>query len=92
MATLVLRPVHDNVSAEEKSCKGSPFGPSGPSSLKIIFALLTEVIAVYVQITIVHLWYLSLKKLLTLHWKLSRFLVQLQVGPHELFEQFIGRG
>ena len=57
----------------------------------MIFALLTEVIAVHVQLIIVYLWYLSLKGLLMLYWRLFRFLIRLQVGLHEFFEQFIGR-
>ena len=55
MATLALRPMHTNVSAEEKSCKRRPIGPSGPSSLTMIFVLLTEVIAIYLRLTIVRL-------------------------------------
>ena len=89
---LVLCPVHTNIFAEEKSCKESPVGPSGPSSFKIIFTLLTEVIAVHVQFTIIYLWYLSLKGSLALCWRLFRSLVWLQVGFYELFEQFIGKG
>ena len=87
---LVLRLLYINTPTQKKSCKESLVGPIGPSSLKIIFAQLIKVIAVYVWLTIVHLWYLSLKKLLALRWKLSRSLVWLQVGPHELFKQFIG--
>ena len=56
----------------------------------MIFALLTEVIAVHVRLTIVHLWYLSLKGLFALLRRLSRSLVRLQVGLHEFFEQFLG--
>ena len=92
MATLVLRPVHTNVPVEESSYKGSPVGPRGPSSLKMVFALLTEVIAVHMRLIIIYLRYLSLERSLTLCWKLSRPLVQLQVGLYEFFEQFIGRG
>ena len=92
MALLVLRLANTNILAKERSCKRSPVVPSGPSSLKMIFALLTKVIAVYVWLTIVHLWYFSLKGLLALRWRLSRSLVWLQVGLHELSEQFIGRG
>ena len=92
VATLVLRLVHTNVLAEEKSCKGSPVGPSGPSGLKMVFALLTEVITVYIQVIIIHLRYFSLERSLALCWRLSRSLVWLQVGLYEFFEQFIGRG
>ena len=86
MAPLVLRPADTNIPAEEGSCEKSPVVPSGPSSLKIILALLTEVIAVHVGLTIVHLWYLGLKGSLALRWRWSRSLVRLQVGPHELSE------
>ena len=66
MVTLVLRLAHTNILAEEKSCKGSPVDPSGPSGLKMVFALLTEVIVVYMQLTIIHLQYLSIERLLAL--------------------------
>ena len=79
---LILRPAHTNVSTEERGYKRSPVCLNGPSSLKMIFALLIKVIAVYVQFTIVHLWYFSFKRLLALRWRLSRSLVQLQVGSH----------
>ena len=92
MATFVLRPAHINVSAEEKSCKRSLVGLGGSSGLKIVFALLTEVIAVHMQLTIIHLRYLSLERSLALRWRRSRPLVRLQVGLYEFFEQFIGRG
>ena len=72
---LVLHPAHTNVSAEEKSCKGSLIGPGGPSGLKIVFVLLTEVILVYMRLTIIHLWYLSLERSLALRWRMSRSLV-----------------
>ena len=92
MTILVLCPAHTHAPVEEQSCKGSPVWLSGPSSLKMIFALMTKVIAVYVWLTIVHLWYLSLKGLLTLRWRRFRSLVQLQIGSHKLSEQFIREG
>ena len=62
----VLRPAHTNIFAKERSYKRSPVGSGGFSNLKMIFALLTEMIAIYMQLTIIHLRYLSLKKLLEL--------------------------
>ena len=91
MTALVLRPLYTNTLTKEKNYKGSLIGPNGPSSLKIIFALLTKVVAVHVELSIVHIRHLSLKRLLMLCWRLSRFLVWLQVGLHKLSKQFIGR-
>ena len=54
----------------------------------MIFTLLTEVIVVYMRLTIIYLWYLSLKVLFTL--RLSKSSVRLQVGFHKFFEQFLG--
>ena len=90
MATFVLRPLHTHVSAEKKSCKESPVGFSNPRSLKMVFALLTKLITVHMQLTIVHFWDLSLNGLFTLRRRLTRSLVRLQIGSHKLFEQFIG--
>ena len=89
---LKLRPVYTNVPMEKKSCKKSLVGSGGPSSLKLIFSLLKKVIAVYMQLTIIHLWYLSFKRLLALCRKLSRSLNCFQVSFHELSEQFIRKG
>ena len=86
MTTVELRLTHINVLPKKKSCKGSPVGPSGPSSLKIVFALLAEVVAVHMQLTIVYLRHLSLKELLALRGRLFGSLVQLQIDLHELFE------
>ena len=52
---LKLYLVHTKVPPEKKNRKKSRVGPGGSSSLKMIFAILTEVIAVYVQFTIIHL-------------------------------------
>ena len=84
-----MRPAHTYVFTEKKNCKRSPVGPSGQNGLKIIFALLIKVVAAHVQLSIVHIWYFSLKRLLALHWRLSRFLIWLQISLHELFEQFL---
>ena len=54
----------------------------------MIFALLTEVIAVHMGLIIINLWNLSLKVSFAL--QLSRSLVRLQVGLHKFFEQFLG--
>ena len=66
MVMLELHPAHSNIPTEKKGRKKSPVGPSGLSSLKIIFPLLTEVIAVHMQLTIIYYWYFSLKDLLAL--------------------------
>ena len=89
---LLLRPAHTNGPAEEKSCKKSLVDPIVPSGLKMVFALLTEVIAVHMWLIIIHLWYLSLESPLALRWSLFRSLGRFLVGLHEFFEQFIGRG
>ena len=81
-----------NISKKKKSCKWGLIGPNSPRSLKIIFTLLAEVIAVHVQFTKIYIWHLSFKMLFVLLWRLARSLVGLQVSLHELFEQFIGRG
>ena len=73
---------------QKRSCKGSPIEPGSSDSLEIIFALLIEVIVVYIGLTIIYLWYLNLKVSFAL--RLSRSLVCLQVGLYEFFEQFIG--
>ena len=56
----------------------------------MILALLTEVIAVHMWLTIIYLYYFSFKGLFALRRRLSRFLVCLQVGFYKFFEQFIG--
>ena len=91
VAMFELCPAHTKILTEKKSCKRSPVGPGGPGSLKVIFALLTEGIAVHMRLIIIYLWYFSLKGLFALCWQLSRSLVQLQVSFYEFFEQFIGR-
>ena len=88
MAMVKLRPAHINVLTKKKLQKSS-VGPGGPNGLKMIFIPLTELIAVHMQLTIIHFSYFSLKRLLVLYWRLSRFLVCFQVGFYELFEQFI---
>ena len=91
MTALVLSLLHANASTKKKSCKKSPVGPGGPSGLKIIFALLTKVVVVYVWLSKVYIQHLSLKRLLTLCWRLSRSLVWLQISLHKLSKQFIGK-
>ena len=49
----VLLPAKKNPILEKKSCKRYALMALGPSCLKMVFALLTEVIAFYVQILIV---------------------------------------
>ena len=88
IAIFVLCPVHTNIPTKKGSCKGGPIEPSSPDGLEIIFASLTEVIAIYMGLTIIYLRYLSLKSSFAL--RLFRSLVRLQVGLHEIFEQFIG--
>ena len=90
LAMFELCPVHTNIPMKKRSCKRSLVGPDGFGVLEIIFALLTEVITVHMQLIILYLWYLSLKGLFALCWRLSRYLVCLQVGLHKFFEQFIG--
>ena len=92
LPTLVLRPAHTNIPAEEKNCKESPVGSSGLSVLKMVFALLTEMIAVYMRLTIIHLRYFSLERSLALRWRLFKSLIRLYVGLYEFFEQFISGG
>ena len=89
--TLELRSSYVDVCTKKKSSKRGLVGPDGPRSVKIIFTLLAEVVAVYVQFTIIYIWHLSLKGLFALLWRLARFLVGLQVSLYESFEQFIGR-
>ena len=75
---------YTNIPTEKKSYKKSLIEPDSPGSLEIIFALLIEVIAVHIKLTIIYLWYFSLKGLFA--FRLSRSLVCLQVGPHKFFE------
>ena len=89
MTTLELHLVYTNIFTKKSSYKESLVGPISPNGLKIIFTLLTKVIVVYVLITIIHLQYFSLIGLLALWRRLFMSLVWLQVGLHELFEQFI---
>ena len=79
--------MHTNVPTEKGSYKGSPIELGSPDGLKIIFAQLTEVIAVHMGLTIIYFCYFSLKDLFAL--RLFKSLVRLQVGLHKLFEQFI---
>ena len=72
---------------EKESCKESLIEPGSSDGLEKIFALLTEVIAVHMGLTIIYLWYLSLKVLFAL--RLSKSLVRLQIGLHEFLEQFL---
>ena len=90
MATLKLYLAYIKILMEKESCKKCSIGLGSPGNLKIIFALLTEVVEIYVQFIIIHFQYLSLKMLLALCQRLSKSLVLLQVGFHKLFEQFIG--
>ena len=46
----------------------------------MIFTLLAEVVAVYVQFTIVYIRHLGLKGSFALFWRLTRSLVRLQVS------------
>ena len=87
--TLELYPVRTNIFTKKRSYKKSLVGPNNPSSLKIIFVLLAKVVVVYIQITIIHIQHFSPKKWLALCQRLSKSLVWLQVGLHELFGQFI---
>ena len=82
--------LYTNVHTEKRSCKGNRVSPGGPNGFKIIFALLIEVIAVYIQLIIIYLRYFSLKGSLALRQWLSRSLVCLQVGLHKLLELIIG--
>ena len=91
MIALVPRLSYIKAPTKKQSYKRSPVGPGGPGSLKMIFAWLIEVIAVHMQLIIIHFLYLRLKGLFTLRRGLCKSLVQLQVSPHELFEQFIRR-
>ena len=76
----------------KEAAKEGLVGRGGPRGLKIIFTLLVEVVAVHVRFTIIYIWHFSFKGLFVLLWRLTRFLVGLQVSFHELFEQFIDRG
>ena len=87
--TFELLPSDTNIRTKKTSCKRGLIGPSGLKSLKIILALLIEVVTIYVWLTKIYIWYLSFKKLFMLHWRLARSLVRLQVSFYELFEQFI---
>ena len=90
MTAFVLRLLYTNVSTKNKSCKESLVGLGGSNSLKIIFLLLTKMVAVHVQLIIIYIQHFSLKSLLALHQKLFRSLVRLQVSLYEWFESFIG--
>ena len=46
---------YTNIPTEKESCKVSPIEPDSPDSLKMIFAPLTEVIAVHMGLTIIYL-------------------------------------
>ena len=51
---LELRPVYSNALPKKKSYKKSLVGPGGPGGLEMIFALLTEVVTIHVESSIVH--------------------------------------
>ena len=74
---LKLCPTYTNIFIEKSCCKKSLIGLNGLSSIKIIFALLTKVVIIYIQLIIIHLRHFSLKRLLALRRKLSKSLVQL---------------
>ena len=81
--------LYTKVSIKKKSYKRGLVSLGGLSSFKINFALLTKVVAVYIQFIIIYIWYLSFKGLCALRWKMAKPLVRLQVSFHKLFEQFI---
>ena len=51
-----------NVSIKKKSCKEDLVGSGDLKSLKMIFILLAEVLAVYMQFTIIYIWHFSFKE------------------------------
>lgn len=53
IATLMLSPLIADSSTEEKSYKQGMVEVSGPCYVKMVFALLTKVIAIHVQFFIV---------------------------------------
>ena len=90
--TLELRLSYADVPTKKGSCKGGSVCPGGPRGLKMIFALLAEVVAVHMQFTIIYIRHLSLEGSFALLWRLARSLVGLQVSLYESFEQFIVKG
>ena len=52
---LELYPLYANVFTKKRSYKEGAISLSGLRDLKIIFALLTEVVAVHVQFTIIYI-------------------------------------
>ena len=83
---LELYLIYTNIPIEKKSCKRNLVDFGGPNGLKMIFILLTKVVAVHMQLIIIYFWYFSHKGLLVLCQKLFWSLIQLQVSLHELFE------
>ena len=83
---LKLRSTYTNAPTKKKNCKQSLFNPNYPSNLKMVFILLTKLVAVFVQFSIIHIRHLSFKQLFILCWKPAKFLVRLQVSLHELLE------
>ena len=65
--TFELRPVYTNTPTKQKSYKKSLVGFDGPNCLKIIFALLIELVAVYGRFSIIYIWHFGFKGLLTLY-------------------------
>ena len=63
---LKLCPSYADVPAKKRSCKGGPVGSGSLKSLKMIFTLLAEVVAVHVRFIIIYIWHLSLKGLFAL--------------------------
>ena len=85
MTMLELHLVHTNVFIMKKSCKGCLVGSADPSDLKIIFVLLTKIITVYVQFTIIYIWHFSFNKLLIFCLGVAKSVVRLLIIFYELF-------
>ena len=89
---LELHPSYVVVPTKKRNCKVGLVGPGSPKSLEMFFTLLTKIVIVYVQFTILYIRHFSLRESFALCWRLIWSLVRLQISFHELFEQFIDKG
>lgn len=63
MVVLILSPLVANHLLKKQSYKQSIFWTNGFSCVKMIFILLTKMVAIYLRFLLVYVWQLSLKRL-----------------------------
>ena len=67
MIMFELHLAHTNIFTKKKNCKKGLVGLGGLSSLKIIFALSTEIVIVHMQFTIIHIQHFNFKESFVLY-------------------------